>query len=45
LKDVRQRIRWRMKDLAREGKVQRHHMVSETGHILGGRWTLASTDG
>lgn len=41
LRDARCRMAWRMKDMARDGKVIPRHIESDRGNVTEGRWLLA----
>lgn len=44
LKDFRSRIRWRLKDLAAEGRVVARHVADESGRIIEGYWSFPLID-
>jgi hypothetical protein len=44
LRDVRQRLRHCMIDLASKGKAEPRHIVADSGKILEGRWVLKASD-
>jgi hypothetical protein len=41
IKDVRQRMHWRMKDMAAAGHAIPCHLTNEQGRVVEGRWLLA----
>ena len=43
LKDIRKRMHWRMKDMARDGKVEPQHII-DGKRVLEGRWVLKTSE-